>query len=132
MKNWNKKLPWLHLDENLIKQALLNIFKNAIAAMPGGGSLNVATLTRDNHAVIRISDTGIGIPSDEVGKIFEPYFTTKSEGNGLGLTIVYKVVKEHGGEIRVVSREGEGTVFNIMLPLPQGDKKLLPWNGDIQ
>ena len=126
------ELPLLQLDENLIKQALLNIFKNAIAAMPGGGSLKISTKIRENRAIIKISDSGIGIPSEELGKIFEPYFTTKSNGNGLGLTIVYKVIKEHGGEIKVISREGEGTVFTIMLPLPQGDKMLLPWNGETQ
>jgi signal transduction histidine kinase len=125
-------IPLLQLDENLIKQALLNIFKNAIAAMPGGGNLKICTKTRENNVIIRISDTGIGIPQEEVGKIFEPYYTTKTEGNGLGLTIVYKVIKEHGGEIKVVSRESEGTVFSIMLPLPQGDRKLLPWNGETE
>ncbi len=126
------EIPPLQLDENLIKQAFLNIFKNAIAAMPGGGSLKISTAIRDNSVIIRICDSGIGIPADEVGKIFEPYFTTKTEGNGLGLTIVYKVIKEHGGEIKVVSREAEGTIFTILLPLPQGDRKLLSWNGDDQ
>lgn len=123
-------LPLLNLDENLMKQAFLNIIKNALAAMPEGGTLHISTLLKDNLVHIRIKDTGSGIPKEMVSKIFEPYFTTKENGSGLGLTMVYKVIKEHGGEIRVTSKEGEGTTFTILLPVPQTDKKLLVWDGE--
>lgn len=123
-------LPLLNLDENLMKQALLNIIMNALAAMPNGGTLHINTLLKDNLVHIRIKDTGSGIPKEMVSKIFEPYFTTKDNGSGLGLTMVYKVIKEHGGEIRVMSKEGEGTTFTILLPVPQTDKKLLIWDGE--
>ncbi|MDC7236013.1 MAG: ATP-binding protein [Spirochaetales bacterium] len=123
-------LPMLNLDENLMKQALLNIIKNAMAAMPGGGTLEISTFLKDNTVQIKIRDTGTGISKEMVSKIFEPYFTTKENGSGLGLTMVYKVIKEHGGEIRVHSREGEGTTFTILLPVPQTDKKLLAWDGE--
>ena len=122
-------LPTLNLDENLMKQAFLNIIKNAMAAMPEGGNLQISTYLKDDTVHIRIKDSGCGIPRDLVSKIFEPYFTTKDNGSGLGLTMVYKVIKEHGGEVRVVSREGEGTIFTILLPVPQTDRKLLPWDG---
>ena len=125
-----KGLPLLNLDEKLIKQALLNIIKNALAAMENGGTLTVSTFSKDNMVYVRIRDTGTGIPSEMISKIFEPYFTTKENGSGLGLTVVYKVIKEHGGELRVFSKEGEGTTFTILLPIPQTDKKLLVWDGE--
>ncbi|MBF9017683.1 MULTISPECIES: nitrogen regulation protein NR(II) [unclassified Oceanispirochaeta] len=125
-----QNLPLLNLDENLMKQAFLNIIKNALAAMPDGGSLHISTQLKDNFVNIRIKDSGIGIPREMTSKIFEPYFTTKDNGSGLGLTMVYKVIKEHGGEIRVMSKEGEGTTFIILLPVPQTDKKLLVWDGE--
>jgi two-component system, sporulation sensor kinase E len=125
-----KDLPLLNLDEKLIKQALLNIIKNALAAMENGGTLTIRTYEKDNMVHMRIQDTGIGIPADLVSKIFEPYFTTKDNGSGLGLTVVYKVIKEHGGELRVFSKEGEGTTFTILLPIPQTVNKLLVWKGE--
>ena len=64
-----------------------------------------------------------------MAKIFEPYFTTKQFGSGLGLTVVYKIIKEHGGDIIIESVEGEGTTFTINLPVPQNDKRLLDWKG---
>ncbi|QEN07483.1 PAS domain-containing sensor histidine kinase [Oceanispirochaeta crateris] len=129
-ENLQNDLPLLNLDEKLIKQALLNIIKNALAAMEEGGTLSIKTFIKDNLVQIKIQDTGVGIPADLVSKIFEPYFTTKDNGSGLGLTVVYKVIKEHGGELRVFSKEGEGTTFTILLPIPQTDKKLLVWEGE--
>ncbi len=125
----DQNLPPLLLDEKLIKQALLNIIKNAMAAMPDGGTLSIQTSLDDGGVKIQIKDTGTGIPEEILSKIFEPYFTTKSEGSGLGLTVVYKIVKEHGGELRVHSRKGKGSSFIIFLPVPQKDRKLLSWSG---
>ncbi len=114
-------IPKVQLDENLMKQALLNIINNAMAAMDEGGILTVVTRLDGNHVIIKIADSGHGISEEMLGKIFEPYFTTKATGTGLGLTVVYKVVKEHEGDISVVSKIGEGTCFTISLPVPKGE-----------
>lgn len=120
----------IELDVKYLKQALMNMVKNAIAAMPNGGVLRVTTAQRGDDVVLRISDTGIGISDEIMSKIFEPYFTTKDFGSGIGLTLVYKVIKEHNGEIAVVSQEGKGTTFTISFPVPQKQQHLLGWNGD--
>ncbi len=123
-------IPKLELDERHFKRALLNIVKNAIAAMPQGGRLRVATQLSGDFVVLRISDNGVGISDDVVDKIFEPYFTTKDFGSGIGLTLVYKVIKEHMGDIAVISDEGKGTTFTITLPIPQKEQHLLSWKGE--
>jgi signal transduction histidine kinase len=118
-------LPALKLDVRFVKQALLNLIKNAMAAMSGGGRLGIETRRNGDEVQVRVTDTGTGIPAEIREKIFEPYFTTKPFGTGLGLTIVFKIVKEHFGDIAVASREGEGTTFTITLPVPQKDTMLL-------
>ena len=123
-------LPPLSIDARYIKQALLNLIKNAVAAMPDGGTLGVQTLRSGEEVQVRISDTGSGIPEDIMDKIFEPYFTTKPFGTGLGLTIVFKIVKEHYGDISVSSRLGEGTTVTLVLPVPQKEKILIDYKGD--
>ncbi|MBN2510698.1 MAG: PAS domain S-box protein [Spirochaetales bacterium] len=120
-------LPWISMDEKYFKQAMLNIIKNAIAAMPDGGTLCIQTRRRGDCIELTVSDTGIGIPEENLTKIFEPYFTTKEFGSGLGLTLVYKIIKEHRWDIQLKSREGEGTSFIICMPIPQKDKKLIEW-----
>ena len=125
-------IPILRIDARFIKQALLNLIKNAVAAMPDGGLLRIETLRSGTEVLIRISDTGGGIPEQIMDKIFEPYFTTKPFGTGLGLTIVFKIVKEHFGDISVTSREGEGTTVSISLPVPQKEKILIDYKGEAQ
>ncbi len=122
-------IPKIYMDEKFLKQAFLNIIKNAEAAMPQGGTLTVKTTEKDGSVHLQIKDTGVGISDENMGKIFEPYFTTKQFGSGLGLTVVYKIVKEHDGEILLESKEGKGTTFTIHFPVPQRDKKLLDWQG---
>jgi signal transduction histidine kinase len=121
-------LPGILFDERYMKQALLNLVKNAQAAMPRGGILTIATGRIDNDIRILFSDTGIGISEDNLSKIFEPYFTTREAGTGLGLTQVFKIIKEHKGEISVSSREGEGTDFEILLPVFQKSTKMIGYN----
>jgi two-component system, sporulation sensor kinase E len=121
----SEELPRIRLDEKYLKQALLNIIKNAMTAMPSGGQLRIKTAAGDGELILTISDTGVGIPEEIIDKIFEPYFTTRAFGSGLGLTLVYKIVKEHLGEITVSSREGEGTSFQISFPVPQKEKRLI-------
>lgn len=126
-------LPALNFDERVLKQALLNLVQNAMAAMPGGagadgksgGVLTIKTALCDNEIEISVCDTGCGIPEENLSKIFEPYFTTKENGSGLGLTLVFKIIREHRGEISVKSREGEGSCFVITLPVLQKEQKLL-------
>jgi signal transduction histidine kinase len=123
----DEKVPKILIDERYIKQALINIIKNAQAAMTNGGLFTVITKYVDNEIRISLIDTGIGISDKNLSKIFEPYFTTKEEGIGLGLTMVYKIIKEHKGEVFVDSREGEGTVFEIVLPIPQKVQRLIEY-----
>jgi signal transduction histidine kinase len=123
-------LPLLDFDARLMKQALLNLIQNATAAMKEGGTLTLRTERHDNEAAISVCDTGTGISQNNMSKIFEPYFTTKEQGSGLGLTLVFKIVREHKGEISVKSKEGQGSCFTITLPIPQKNRKLLPAASD--
>jgi len=122
-------LPKILFDERYMKQALLNLIKNAQAAMPKGGVFTAATKFADNEIRISLCDTGIGISKEDLAKIFEPYFTTRETGTGLGLTQVYKIIREHQGEITVDSSPGTGAEFRIILPVPQKDTRLIAYNG---
>jgi two-component system, sporulation sensor kinase E len=125
-RNLEEFLPKLRLDENLLKQALLNIIKNAMNVLEvSGGVLAVSTKLLGDHVALTIHDNGIGMDEATLSKIFEPYFTTKPSGSGLGLTMVFKVVKEHSGEISVSSKLGEGTTFTITLPVPTSERLAL-------
>jgi signal transduction histidine kinase len=120
------KLPQLQVDRDQMKQALYNIIQNAFQAMKTGGVLQICTWFDDLSVSASFADTGGGIPPENMSKIFEPYFTTKSSGSGLGLLIVRRIIREHGGEIEIESKEGQGVRF--IIHLPYGDKRvrLLP------
>lgn len=124
-----KDLPLVRLDVRLMKQALLNLAKNALAAMPGGGELCMIAAHEEDEVRISVEDSGVGISEEDLPKIFEPYFTTKDNGTGLGLTITFKIVREHGGEITVSSKPGLGSTFTIHLPVPQKEKRLLSYDS---
>ncbi len=119
------------LDERFLKQAFLNIVKNSLHAMPDGGTLTVTSKRTVSGLEVVVTDTGAGIPSDLLEKIFEPYFTTKDFGSGLGLTMVYKIVKEHGADIRVTSKVGLGTSVTILFPWPARTPQLLDFKGEV-
>ena len=105
-------------DPIQLKQAFLNIFLNAIEAMPTGGDLTIKTeITEDGFLEIIISDTGYGIPKENLKHIFDPFFTTKDSGSGLGLSIAHQIIKNHNGSIKVESELNKGTTFRIKLPL---------------
>jgi len=106
--------------EHQLQQVFLNLFLNARDAMPRGGWLSVSTRIDGDHAVAEISDTGSGIPSEQLARIYDPFFTTKSigRGTGLGLSITYGIVREHDGMIHCDSAVGQGTRFTLALPLP--------------
>ena len=118
-------LPRVEIDDRYFRQCLLNIAENAFAAMPGGGVLTVSTYLDGDYEIVRVEDTGCGIDDEHLSKIFEPYFTTRASGTGLGLTVVYKVIKEHRGDILVSSEPGKGTAFTIKLPVPSTERKAL-------
>jgi len=115
-KDLSKGLPLLQIDGDQIKQAFYNICRNAFQAMKSGGILRVATSLDTNHVSIVFSDTGGGIAPENITRIFEPYFTTKSNGNGLGLLIVRRIVRAHGGEVILESSPGRGLTLTILLP----------------
>lgn len=106
----------INADEVLLRQALTNLFINALEAMPEGGSLEIGAVPLHDKVEITIRDTGHGIPEDIRQKIFLPFYTTKEKGIGLGLALVQKIIVSHGGSIEVESKEGEGTLFRIILP----------------
>jgi signal transduction histidine kinase len=118
-------LPQALIDRNQIRQAFFNIIRNAIQAMAHGGVLRITLSSTDRFVAIAFKDTGPGIPPDELGNIFEPYFTTKSEGTGLGLMIVQRIVRDHGGELEVHSEPRAGTTFTLFLPRDERRIRLL-------
>jgi signal transduction histidine kinase len=108
-------LPAVEVDGDKIKQAFLNLIKNAAEAMPGGGTITLEAFAAQDRVVIHIKDAGTGIPLDV--DAFEPFVTTKKDGTGIGLVIVRQIVIAHGGKVSYQSRPGEGTTFRIELPL---------------
>ncbi|MFD2445619.1 PAS domain S-box protein [Bacillus sp. CGMCC 1.16607] len=103
-------------DENRLKQVFLNFIKNGIEAMPNGGDLIVRTSINKNNVQISIRDTGIGISEEKLKKLGEPFYTTKKNGNGLGLMVSFKIIESHNGKVYVESELNKGTTFNIVLP----------------
>ncbi len=117
-------LPLIRLDREQMKQAMLNLLMNAIQAMPGGGRLNLGAQVVEDTPWIKLSvqDSGIGISPEDIKKLFDPFFSTKEGGIGLGLSIAHRIVDQHQGKIEVESRPGRGTVFHLWLPLSQQEK----------
>jgi two-component system, sporulation sensor kinase E len=109
-------LPLLELDRDQMKQAFYNVIKNSFEAVKRHGGLRIRTDRDDTHVVISFTDTGGGISAENLSRIFEPYFTTKAAGTGLGLLIVRRIVREHGGELSIESSEGKGLTLTIRLP----------------
>ena len=109
-------VPAVKLDRQQIKQVFFNLIKNALEAMPDGGKLTVAFSVGDAFVDISFADTGCGIAMEEMGHVFDPYYTTKPDGTGLGLMIVRRIVEDHGGEIELATKAGQGACFKIRLP----------------
>lgn len=114
-------LPRLEFDWALMRQAVINILKNGIEAMPNGGELIVRTQRAEDMLRIDIADTGEGIPPEKAEKIFRPYYSTKKAGSGIGLPTTRRIIMDHGGEIFFTSEPGKGTNFTIRLPLRRED-----------
>ena len=115
---WTREIPLVKGDRNQIKQVLFNLFKNAMEAMSGGGRLKISFHLTEDGVSMQIGDTGGGISKDHLARVFQPYFTTKKKGNGLGLMIVHRIMKAHHGHIGIESQEGVGTVISLFFPTP--------------
>jgi signal transduction histidine kinase len=110
-------LPEINADPGMLGQALLNLAINSCQAMPNGGTLRIVCRADDRRRVIvDVEDTGVGIPPEHLSRIFDLYFTTKKEGSGIGLSMVYRIVQLHDGEVEVQSTPGRGTRFRLMFP----------------
>ena len=119
------RLPPTMIDPGQIKQALVNLTKNAMQSMTKGGVLTLQTGEGGDGVWVSVADTGGGIPQEQINRIFEPFYTTKKKGTGLGLMIVQRIVRSHGGRIELESHEGKGTTFRIWLPLHERSPRLL-------
>jgi len=118
MKNLRDDLPLMNMDKDQVKQVFLNMFLNAIQEMEMGGKLEVVSRSNENSSVIvEIKDTGRGISHENIQNIFNPFFTTKESGFGLGLSIANSIIESHGGEIKVISEIEKGTTFTIQIPI---------------
>ena len=115
-----QSLPELWADKEHLVRALSNIVVNGLEAMPEGGSLTVSARELAGRVVLQFTDTGVGMDEATKDKIFNPFFTTKDTGTGLGLAMAHKIIQEHGGDIEVDSVIGKGTTFTLTFPLVQG------------
>jgi PAS domain S-box-containing protein len=120
-----RRLTLAPLDPAQIQQVLVNLIKNAMHAMTKGGTLNLQTGEGADGVWVSVADTGGGIPQEQINRIFEPFYTTKKKGTGLGLMIVQRIVRAHGGRIELESQVGRGTTFRIWLPLHERKPRLL-------
>jgi two-component system NtrC family sensor kinase len=119
--SFEQDLAKVYASRNQLRQVFLNMISNARDAMPEGGTLTIKTKSNGNHIYVEVTDTGVGIREEHLDKIFDAFFTTKEgvKGVGLGLSVCYGFIKEHGGDIKVTSKRGEGTTFTIILPKTQ-------------
>jgi len=118
--------PIVRADRNQMKQVIFNIIKNAMEAMEPGGSLKIASRAEEERIFLQFGDSGSGIKEEDLSRVFEPYQTTKSTGSGLGLMIVQRIVRSHGGRVGIDSKEGSGTVVTIELPRRNRKIRMLP------
>lgn len=123
---WGKSLPHVLGDDNQLKQAFYNIIKNAVQAMPDGGNLEIDCQYDDDAVEISFIDTGKGIAPEDLPNVFEPYFTTKEDGSGLGMMVVERIIREHGGELAIDSEPGKQTTVSVKLPRSTKKTRLLP------
>ncbi len=121
--SWPRACPAVSGDAGKLQQVFLNLVLNAIQAMPGGGELGIRAEVLDGgepearQLAVTVTDTGVGMPPEVLSRIFDPYFTTREEGLGLGLALVHRIVEDHGGSVVAESREGAGTSVTVVLPL---------------
>ena len=120
------ELPLVLADHGQVKQALFNVIKNALEAMDRGGQITVRARSDDEWVVLEVADTGVGISADKLTRVFDAYYTTKADGNGLGLLIVLRILRAHGGRVDVASAPGKGTTVTLRFPQKHRRVRLLP------
>jgi len=125
----NDPLPAIRVDRAQIRQAFFNIIKNAMEAMSGGGVLRISLSSDDRRVAVAFQDSGSGIQPETISRIFDPYYTTKADGSGLGMMIVQRVIRDHGGEIDIRSEPGRGTCLTLFLPREDRLVRLLSEHG---
>lgn len=118
---YKDKMIRVYADQDKLNQVFLNLFLNSIQAMERGGILKIETYKQEDRAICHIEDNGCGLDEDGVSKVFDPYFTTKNDGTGLGLAMSAKIIEEHSGSIEFKSEVGVGTIVKINLPAYRGD-----------
>lgn len=121
-----KELPVVLGDSSQLKQLLFNVTKNAMEAMQDGGSIAIEADCDDAFVFLRVKDSGCGIDRDDISKIYEPFFTTKNNGHGLGMMIVMRIMREHGGQVGIDSTPGKGTMVTLQFPKPGARARMLP------
>jgi signal transduction histidine kinase len=124
-KNYAPEIAPFPFDAELMERVFYNLILNAIQASPPGGAVSVKTRAAGDAVEVAVIDRGVGIDPQQRDSIFNPFFTTKPEGVGLGLAIVSKIVDEHGGKITVESEPGKGSVFHVLLPVPTNSPSAL-------
>ena len=112
------RVPRIFIDRGQFRQLLINLIKNAEDAMPSGGSLEIALMGIKDNFLLLVKDTGYGIPQELTRRIFDPYFTTKDNGTGLGLALVQYIANAHDGWVDVESQKGTGSTFILSIPIP--------------
>ena len=119
VRRYDSRIPAILTDRNQLVQVFVNLVKNAMDAMPGGGDLTVTTQLRGMKATVAVKDTGCGMTREQLGKVFMPFFTTKDpgKGTGLGLSVSYSIIQSFGGAFYVTSTPGRGSTFTVELPL---------------
>ena len=130
-----RNAPRILIDPKLFREVIVNFAQNSLAAIQNrftgsGGRISIQTRISDEKFVLRFSDNGSGMDNEVCARVFEPYFTTKANGTGLGMAMSYKIIKEFSGDIEVSSALGEGTEFVVTLPVPQQDRRLLSCDCD--
>ena len=118
-------LPPVLGDRGQLKQVFFNVIKNAMEAMESGGRLRIMAQCDDDNIYLKFSDTGSGIAESDLPRVFQAYFTTKASGHGLGMMIVNRIMREHGGQVGIESLEGTGTVITLQFPQPHRRTRLL-------
>ena len=117
--------PVIMADRNQLKQVFFNLIKNAMEAMSPGGKLRIRARSDDDNVYLLFGDTGTGIKQEDLGKLFQPYHTTKTGGHGLGLMIVQRILREHGGQVGIDSKENVGTLVTLQFPQRNRRVKML-------
>ncbi len=109
-------LPTVFGDEDSLKQCIVNLIRNAIEAMPGGGTVMLNLGLENGHVVLQVTDTGVGMNEHELDRVFNPFYSTKEDGIGLGLAMIKKIIEDHGGTVKIASKLGKGTTVSLLLP----------------